>query len=51
MEVLGLHPGMCGGTSYGQTSNSSIAWTKRNVFKINYDENQRKQNSGFGLFF
>ena len=32
-EVLGLWPsgqfsGICGGTSYGQTSNPSIAWKK-----------------------
>ena len=32
MKVLGLHPecnsGMCGGTSYGETSNPSVAWKK-----------------------
>ena len=41
IEVLGLHPGrcsgMCGGTSYRQTSNPSVAWTKWTFFKINDD--------------
>ena len=30
--------GICGGTSYGQASNSSLAWKKMDVFKINDDD-------------
>ena len=40
---------ICGGTLYGQLSNSSLAWKKIDVFKTNDDDIDNYLNSVFRI--